>query len=292
VGDLMALVTLDQLRKIAPKGNARLLGALVEPLNEYMPKYGVTKPIRIAHFLAQAAHESDSFRAVVEYASGKAYEGRKDLGNIYPGDGVRFKGRGIFQCTGRANYEAYGRKLGLDLVKNPDMAAEPEVSVRIALEYWKAKGLNGWADRDDVIMITKRINGGRNGLADRQRYLAKAKAIFPEDDHPRPHAVPAAPVEEVPDAPIAAEPETSILKSKTAIGAGTIGAGEVVDGVSTATVVLEQVSSAKSTAESIGILDYAGALLTNPRFMFAMLVVVICVGIIWWRWQKKRDHGI
>lgn len=286
----MALVSLVDLKRIAPRANQSLLGHLVGPFNRYMPDYGVVTPLRISHFLAQAAMETDGFRVLVEYASGKAYEGRKDLGNVYPGDGVRFKGRGIFQLTGRTNYQAYGRRLGLDLVSNPDLAADPETSVRVALEYWKAKGLNGWADRDDVVMVTKRINGGRNGLAERKRYLARAKECFPVT----PLGVAALePVdEEVPDAPIAAEPEKPIFRSKTVGGATTIGAAEVVDGMSTATTVIEQVHHAKSTAEQIGILDYAGALLSNPRFLVALGVIVICAAIVYWRWQKKRDHGV
>jgi putative chitinase len=112
-----------------------------------------------------------------EYASGKAYEGRKDLGNTQPGDGKRYKGRGIFQLTGRANYKSYGDRLGLDLVATPELASDVMNAVKIACEYWTDKKLNDYADKDDVKMITKRINGGYNGLEDRERYLKRAKVI-------------------------------------------------------------------------------------------------------------------
>jgi putative chitinase len=196
---------LDLLKALCPRGNVGIMNAVALAMEKYLPQYGIASPLRLAHFVAQAAHESDGFKTLTEYASGKAYEGRKDLGNVFPGDGVKYKGRGIFQCTGRANYEAYGRKLSLDLIGTPTLAASPEVSVRIACEYWKAKGLNGWADRDDVTEITRRINGGHNGLAQRKAYLDKAKALLNAPDA-APVAALMAPVhEDVPDAPIAAE---------------------------------------------------------------------------------------
>lgn len=173
----MVTITIDRLRRLAPRGRPDILAAVAAG-GGVLDQYDITTPSRIAHFLAQIAHESAGFRTTEEYASGAAYEGRKDLGNVKPGDGRRFKGRGLIQLTGRANYQAYGERLGVDLVRSPERAAEPALSLRIACEYWRAKGLNGLADRDDVVGITKRINGGTNGLADRKALLAKAKAIF------------------------------------------------------------------------------------------------------------------
>ncbi|GJD50873.1 hypothetical protein OPKNFCMD_3621 [Methylobacterium crusticola] len=143
----------------------------------------ISTPLRIAHFLAQIAHESDSFCTTVEYASGEAYEGRADLGNTQPGDGPRYKGRGLLQLTGRANYRAFGTLLHLDLEGQPGLAADPPVSLRIACAYWTTRrsrngvGLNQLADRDDVRAITLVINGGLNGLDDRIFYLGRAKAV-------------------------------------------------------------------------------------------------------------------
>lgn len=174
----MVSVSTALLKALAPKAQPGIIGALVNPLNVYLQRYGINSPLRTAHFLAQAAEETDGFKTLVEYASGKAYEGRKDLGNTQSGDGVRFKGRGIFQLTGRSNYAYYGKELGLDLVGHPDLAATAIVAAQVACLYWSRKGLNAWADRDDVKSITYRINGGQNGLGIRKAYLAKAKALL------------------------------------------------------------------------------------------------------------------
>lgn len=175
------MLTKEHIKNIAPNAKDEIVGPLVGYLNVYMPKYGVNNYLRVCHFLAQAAHEAASFRTLEEYASGAAYEGRRDLGNTQRGDGVRYKGRGIFQLTGRANYRTIGDKIGMDLENNPELAESPEVSVLTALEYWKSRGLSGWADKDNVAMITKLINGGYNGFEDRKRYLAKAKQVIPQD---------------------------------------------------------------------------------------------------------------
>lgn len=169
------------LKKIAPNAKDQIIDPLVVYLNKYLPKYEVNTYLRICHFLAQAAHESASFQTLKEYASGAAYEGRKDLGNVKTGDGVRYKGRGIFQLTGRANYRTIGQKISMDLENNPELAESPEVSVLTALEYWKSRNLNILADRDDVEGITRKINGGLNGFEDRKKYLTRAKSVIPKD---------------------------------------------------------------------------------------------------------------
>jgi putative chitinase len=143
-----------------------------------LDRYAINTRLRIAHFLAQACHESDGFCTTVEYASGEEYEGRRDLGNVEPGDGPRFKGRGLFQLTGRANYKAYGDAIGIDLVTDPQRAADPATSVTLACEYWKRHNLNVQADNDDIVRITQIVNGGLNGLPDRRVYLVKAKAAL------------------------------------------------------------------------------------------------------------------
>jgi putative chitinase len=145
----------------------------------WFPEYGIMDSnLRLAHFMAQLVHESGSFRYMEELASGQAYEGRKDLGNTEPGDGKRYKGRGPIQITGRANYRAFGRKIGIDIERHPEIAAIPSVGLHLALEYWKDRDLNTRADADDVLGITKRINGGTNGLADRKLHLAKVKEML------------------------------------------------------------------------------------------------------------------
>ena len=175
------MITKEMIKQIAPTSKNEIVDPLIKYLNKYLAKYEVNNFWRVSHFIAQAAHESASFRTLEEYATGAAYEGRKDLGNVNKGDGVRYKGRGIFQLTGRANYRDMSKKLGLDLEGNPELAESPEVSVLTALEYWKSRNLNALADSNDIMGITKKINGGFNGLDDRRRYFARCKEIIPKN---------------------------------------------------------------------------------------------------------------
>ena len=175
------MITREMIRTIAPNSKEEIIVPLVRFLNKHLATYEVNTYLRICHFIAQAAHESASFRTLEEFASGSAYEGRKDLGNVQKGDGVRYKGRGIFQLTGRANYRDMSKKLGVDLENNPELAESPEISVLTALEYWKSRGLNRFADADDVSTITRRINGGFNGFEERKKYLSRAKSVFPKN---------------------------------------------------------------------------------------------------------------
>lgn len=147
-------------------------------MNVHATAYEMMAPLRLSHFFAQLIHESGSFRYMEEIASGAAYEGRADLGNTVKGDGVRYKGRGPIQITGRANYQKFGRLIGIDIEETPDLAANPSIGVLLALEYWRDRKLNALADADDVVGITKKINGGTNGLADRRAHLVKTKALF------------------------------------------------------------------------------------------------------------------
>lgn len=147
-------------------------------MNAHATTYEMMTPLRLAHFVAQLIHESGSFRYMEEIASGAAYEGRKDLGNVVAGDGKRYKGRGPIQITGRANYQKFGRLIGIDIEETPELAANPSIGLHIALEYWRDRKLNALADADDVVAITKAINGGTNGLADRRAHLVKTKALF------------------------------------------------------------------------------------------------------------------
>jgi putative chitinase len=153
-------------------------------LSAAMRDAGIDTSLRRAHFLAQIAHESGGLRWLEELASGQAYEGRADLGNDQPGDGPRFKGRGLIQLTGRANYTAFARDLGRDLTSSTEaaaqVAADPDLCVRAATWFWSQNHLNALADADDLEAVTRRINGGLNGLEDRAKYLARAKAVFPD----------------------------------------------------------------------------------------------------------------
>lgn len=155
-------------------------GQYAKALEDTCIQFGIETALQKAHFLAQVAHESDGFRTATEYASGRAYEGRADLGNVQPGDGTRFKGRGLIQLTGRENYAAFDHAMGQGglFLRNPDLVAQLPWSVSAAGWFWTRKGLNALADRDDVLAVTRRINGGTNGLEDRKRRLAHAKKLF------------------------------------------------------------------------------------------------------------------
>jgi predicted chitinase len=141
----------------------------------------IDAPLRQAHFLAQIGHESGELRFRAEIASGEAYEGRQDLGNTQPGDGPRFKGRGLIQLTGRANYREYGRAIGreAELLADPELlATDPDLCADVAGWFWAKRHLNTLADADDLTGLTRRINGGLNGLEGRRRLLTRAKAVL------------------------------------------------------------------------------------------------------------------
>lgn len=172
----------DFIFKVAPRfsgakaaAQARIIGALSAVFAPTLDAYAINTRLRIAHFMGQVTHECAGFRTTEEFASGAAYEGREDLGNINPGDGRRYKGRGLIQLTGRANYRTIGATLGLPLEDDPARAAEPATSLKIACEYWKSRAINTPADRDDLIAVTRLVNGGLNGLDDRSSYLRRAK---------------------------------------------------------------------------------------------------------------------
>lgn len=171
-------VSQAELMRIMPGLSSAKAAEYLPHLNAAMKEANITTPQRQAAFLAQLSHESGGLRHMEELASGAAYEGRRDLGNTQPGDGMRFKGRGPIQLTGRANYRAAGRALGIDLENNPGMATRPDVAFRIATWYWSSRNLNQYADRGDFSSITYRINGGYNGAADRNRLHGIARSVL------------------------------------------------------------------------------------------------------------------
>ena len=180
------MITNDVLRRIMPRLTEEKCTQYLPHLQQAMEEFGISEPLREAAFLAQIAHESGEFRFMEEIwgptEAQRRYEPQSDLaqrlGNTEVGDGKRFKGRGPIQVTGRANYQRYGQLLGIDLVNNPVLAASPEVSFRIAGLYWQKNGLNELADQEMFKTITKRINGGFNGLEERRRYYETARNVL------------------------------------------------------------------------------------------------------------------
>ena len=190
-------VSAEQLQKIMPAATPARIANFIGPLNATMEEFGITTPARQAAFLAQIGHESGSLRYVREIADGSAYDDRASLGNNRPEaialaqaagttTGRYYKGRGLIQVTGYNNYRACSRDLLRDadeLCKHPEMLEMLPLSVRSAAWYWDSRDLNALADAGKFDLITKAINGGYNGMADRQAYHARAqKALASSED--------------------------------------------------------------------------------------------------------------
>ena len=172
-------LSIKELRAIYPYTPLDVLEKALPSLQEGMDQFKISfNKQRIAAFLAQIGHESGGLRYTVELASGRAYEWRKDLGNVNPGDGVRFKGRGWIQLTGRHNYRQAGKAIGIDLEANPDLAADHKYLGLLAAWFWNSRNLNFWADRGDFTKITRLINGGLNGYSDRHNYWQRAIKVL------------------------------------------------------------------------------------------------------------------
>jgi len=182
------MITAAQILRAVPETNKARLEDFVKAFNEWSETFGLTTKARIVHFLAQCWHESACLRYTEEIASGRQYEGRRDLGNTQPGDGPRFKGRGYIQLTGRANYQAYARSgfCNGDLMAHPEWVAKSPGNVKASLWFWWRNKLSALADADDgaaigediVTRITRRVNGGTNGLAQRKYYYRRFRKEF------------------------------------------------------------------------------------------------------------------
>ncbi|MGY4663260.1 glycoside hydrolase family 19 protein [Pseudomonas chlororaphis] len=174
-------ITEQQLLQILPNAR-RQAGVFVPALNAAMSHREINTPKRRSAFLAQVGHESGQLLYVREIwgptAAQAKYEGRADLGNTVTGDGFRYRGRGLIQITGRANYRESGKALGLDLIARPELLEQPQWAAESAAWFWQKNGLNELADRDQFNTITRRINGGLNGLEDRLRIWARAREVL------------------------------------------------------------------------------------------------------------------
>ncbi|WP_308583516.1 glycoside hydrolase family 19 protein [uncultured Pseudomonas sp.] len=170
-------ITEQQLLQILPHAGWRA-GVFVLGLNAAMSQYAIDTPARIAAFIAQIGHESGQLRLLREIwgptAQQAGYEGRADLGNTVPGDGFKYRGRGLIQITGRANHLACGEALGLDLINKPELLEVPQHASMSAAWFWSTRGLNILADRGAFSRITRRINGGLTGQDDRQALYDRA----------------------------------------------------------------------------------------------------------------------
>ena len=174
-------ITPQQLLQILPNAGP-VAGVFVPVLNAAMGHYQIVGTKRVAAFIAQIGHESGQLKYVKEIwgptASQARYEGRKDLGNTVAGDGSKYRGRGLIQITGRANYMTCGEALGLDLIKQPELLEKPQHACMSAAWFWATKGLSTLADAGQFDKITRRINGGQNGAADRQTLYTRALKVL------------------------------------------------------------------------------------------------------------------
>ncbi|NWF10036.1 glycoside hydrolase family 19 protein [Pseudomonas salomonii] len=174
-------ITEQHLLQILPNVG-RQAGVFVSALNTAMNRYAIVGALRVSAFIAQIGHESGQLRYMREIwgptAQQLGYEGRADLGNTVKGDGSKFRGRGLIQITGRANYEACGEALGLDLISQPELLELPQHAAMSAAWFWSTRGLNTLADQKEFAKITKRINGGLTGQADRQALYDRALKVL------------------------------------------------------------------------------------------------------------------
>ncbi|QVN08358.1 glycoside hydrolase family 19 protein [Pseudomonas rhodesiae] len=174
-------ITSQQLLQILPNAG-RQVGVFISALNTAMNRYAIVGTLRVAAFIAQVGHESGQLRYVREIwgptAQQAGYEGRADLGNIVVGDGSNYRGRGLIQITGRANYAACGEVLGLDLINQPTLLEQPQYAAMSAAWFWSTRGLNTLADQGQFVKITRRINGGLSGQEDRQALYDKALKVL------------------------------------------------------------------------------------------------------------------
>ena len=174
-------ITVQQLLQILPNAG-QVAGVFVHLLNTAMNRYQILGAKRIAAFIAQIGHESGQLKYVREiWGPTKAqskYEGRADLGNAVKGDGYKYRGRGLIQITGRANYAECGEALSLDLVNHPELLEMPQHACMSAAWFWASRGLNTLADAGKFDTITRRINGGQNGAADRLALHARALKVL------------------------------------------------------------------------------------------------------------------
>lgn len=180
-------ITEKQLLQILPNAGAKA-GIFIPGLNATMGKYAIVTRLRMAAFIAQLGHESGQLRYARELGS-DAYLAKYDTGRLAQrlgntpeadGDGQRYRGRGLIQVTGRANYEACSEALFGDsrLLNTPELLEQPVYAALSAGWYWQRAGLNTLADKGDILTITKRINGGTNGLDDRTALYKRALEVL------------------------------------------------------------------------------------------------------------------
>ena len=324
------MLTQDTLRRLWPRAPSSTVAAIARTAENVFASTGINTPLRQEHFLAQISHECGAGTIVREnmnYSARRLMEifgvGRhsakiteaeaqrlaghpeliaervyglgnpskaRELGNTQPGDGFRYRGNGMLQLTGRASHRRIGQMVGLDLEAHPELLEDAATSFRVAAQEFVALNCLSAADADDVVLVTRRVNGGRNGLAERTVWLRRWKAVLDGVEEPvkAPRAAPS----------VEAKP---LMQSKIAQG-GVAGVGltSIVAGGQIAETV-RTVSDATSTARDVAdnattVATAAKPLLSLPLSILlsvaATLAVCACVYVIWQRYKKLRDQGV
>jgi putative chitinase len=314
------MITKSMLLKLWPKAPPAKVAGIARIADDALAEQGIDDPLVVAHLMAQISHENgggtivrENMRyraprimeifgvgrhsAKVTEAEAARLAGRpaelaervyglgnprkaRELGNTQPGDGFRFRGGGDLQLTGGDAYRKFGAVAGVDLAADPDQIADPEISFRVAVAEFVALRCVEPAKRDDVRTVTRRVNGGTNGLAERQVWLRKWKAVLAD---PKARAEPE-------PLPRGAEPapEKPLVKSKIAQAAAVLGVEESGQVLATVSDAVDQAKQVKTGAQEIGIWDIALHAAQTPRLWIALAAIVLVALIIWWRW---RDHG-
>lgn len=203
------MISEQEFKLIIPDVNWKYAQSYVSMFDTVLPRYAINTSLRKAHFLAQVAHESGGFKFVSEnlnysakalygvfrkyfptlavaetYArqpekiANKVYADRMSNGNEASGDGWKYRGRGLIQLTGKDNYSKFSRDTHQDFIANPDLVATSEWALASACWFWKQRDINRYADADDIHMVTKKINGGYNGIENRQHFLDEFKKLY------------------------------------------------------------------------------------------------------------------
>lgn len=203
------MISTTQMKTIIPKMNWEKAQVYVPFMTTVLPNFGIDTPLRKAHFLSQLAHESGGLKysqenlnysakglrsvfgkhfKTIELAQAYARQPEKIANRVYAnrmgngseasGDGWKYRGRGLIQLTGKFMYESFAKAHGVDCVNNPDLLLDSEIALTSACWYWKKRKINTYADNDDIHMVTKRVNGGQNGILDRQQWLDSFKDLY------------------------------------------------------------------------------------------------------------------
>jgi len=301
------------LRALGPNGNRQYIDELSSVARDILDDYKINTPLRLSHFWSQISHECAGFKTFQESlnysvdgllktfsrkriseveaarygripgrpADQKAIAnivyggdfGRKQLGNTQPGDGWEFIGRGPKQITGRANYTEMARKLGIDLVDHPELMLRPDVGLKAACEFWVSRGLNSLADKNDIVAITKKINGGTLGLANRRANFVIAWRIFGKGD-------------ELPESGRTVASSSEATTTAAAAGGGGLG---IYGAYEVGKEAVRNASEIKESAEGAGsLLGVSGS---TAILVGGLIILVLGMGFLLYRnWRRKDEE--